>query len=134
MYLMRKHQLFNCNIKPKTSYFALTSLNLTGPPNCEFCSHQTCTHQGERLPIWLVSLSAGPMVVHRFSTLMGFTSLTDLFGHFTQVRAEILPSATGWIRGKLYLSLIIHLKKWKSFSLIINVSFSFFLKLYFHHT
>ena len=92
---MRKHQLFDCNIKSKTSYFALTSLNLAGPPNCEFCSHQTCTHQGERLPIWLVSLSAGPTVVHQFSNLVGFTSLTDLFGHFTQVRAEILPSATG---------------------------------------
>ena len=33
MYLMRKHQMFNCNIRPKTSYFALTPLSLTGPPN-----------------------------------------------------------------------------------------------------
>lgn len=111
MYLMRKHQMFNCNIRPKTSYFASTSLNLTGPPNCEFCSHQTCTHQEERLPVWLVFLSAGPTSVHQSSTSMGFTFPTDLFGHFTQVRAEILPSATGWLRGKLYVFLISHLKK-----------------------
>lgn len=74
---MRKHQGVNCNIRPKISYAALTSLSFTGPSNCEFCSCQIGTLPVGKAPL----LDSFPISQTNYNppilNLMGSISLPD---------------------------------------------------------